>query len=688
MTMRSFHKFSPLKSSVPLALISLACGKEFPVAQQPADALGASPANVGGCLAAERPMVAVSAGTAETGGMPSSECVERARQMVAKLTLRQKLGQMMQPDRGKVRTPDELRQQGYGSILSGGGSAPSSGNEASDWSEMVAGFRLASLESPTGIPVVYGVDAVHGHNNVHGAVIFPHNIGLGAARDAELVERVGRVTAREVRATQIDWTFAPVVTAARDERWGRTYEAFGETQELPELLGPALVRGLQTKNLAHPHAVLATAKHFVGDGYTNGGVDQGNSLLTLDQVRKDLIPAYQRAIEAGVGSVMASYSSIDGVKMHCHGPLLNDTLKGDLGFRGFVVSDWEAVEKIPLPFAEAVAASINSGLDMVMAPKVHAGLIDQLETLVPSTIPMERIDDAVTRILAIKCALGMFDEGRYARDRGGNLSPDPELAAAFGGEDHRQVAREAVRKSLVLLKNEQQSLPLQRTQAVYVTGSGADNLGRQCGGWTISWQGENGDLTDGTTLVEALQSTLGAGAVHTSPHFDPALASKAPIALVVASERPYAEMKGDDPDLALAPEDIADIEALDKAGKRVVLVLYSGRPMIVSPVLDKVDAFVAAWLPGSEGLGMVDVLLGEHDFVGRLPHSWPRSIDQVPINVGDANYDPLFPYGFGLQYGTQSPPASPTAVPVPARTAAAPPTGHVPAPAVTPTPSP
>jgi beta-glucosidase len=641
-----------------IALLALGCGKHFPVSEAATPNAVAAKAPDARCLAPEKPMAAITGGTAATGNMPSSACVDKARQIVAKLTLRQKLGQMMQPDRGNVRSLDELRQHGYGSILSGGGSAPTTGNEATDWSDMIAEYRLASLENPAAIPVVYGIDAVHGNNNVHGAVIFPHNIGLGASRDPDLVERIGRATAREVRATQIDWTFAPVVTAARDERWGRTYEAYGETQELAELLGPALVRGLQTDNLAGPHAVLATAKHFVGDGYTSGGVDQGNSLLTLEQVRRDLMPAYKKVIEAGVGSVMTSYSSIDGAKMHCHGPLMNDTLKTDLGFQGFIVSDWKAIEKLPGTYGEQLTASINAGLDMVMAPEKHTGLLDELEKLVPSKIPMARIDDAVTRILAIKCALGMFDEGRYARDRGGRLSPEGELVTAFGGEAHRKVAREAVQKSLVLLKNDNQALPLTPPAApapLYVTGSGANDIGRQCGGWTISWQGQNGDAVPGTTLVEGLTASFGPDAIQTSPHYDAAMAARASTAVVVASEVPYAEMKGDDQDLELPDEDIADIEALHKAGKRVVLVLFSGRPMIVTPVLDKVDAFVAAWLPGTEGAGIVDVLLGANDFVGVLPHSWPRSIDQVPINVGDAEYSPLFPYGFGLKYQSAAP---------------------------------
>lgn len=583
---------------------------------------------------------------------PSNACIEKAKAIVATLSLPQKLGQMMQPDRGRIRQVSELSTVGFGSVLSGGGSAPTTGNRASDWANMVGEFRQVSLESPTHIPLIYGVDAVHGHNNVHGAVLFPHNIGLGAARDPELVERIGRITAREVRATQIDWTFAPVTTAARDERWGRTYEAFGETQELAELLAPALVRGLQGNDLRDPQAVLATAKHFIGDGYTDRGIDQGNSLLSLERVHTELLPAYKKVIDAGVGSVMASYSSIDGVPMHCHGPLLNDTLKGDLGFRGFIVSDWEAIEKLPGSYAEQIEASLLAGVDMIMAPKTHTDFIQVAQTLVPSRVPMERIDDAVTRILAIKCALGMLDEGHYVRDRSGRIQPDGELVEAFGSAEHREVAREAVQKSLVLLKNDNAALPLKSTESLYVTGTGANDLGRQCGGWTITWQGQDGEVTEGTTLVQALQQRLDPSRVRFSRKFDAALVGDANTVVVVASERPYAEMKGDDATLALNADDVEAVHKLHALGKRVVFVLMSGRPLILTPVLNHVDAIVAAWLPGTEGAGIADVLLGDRNFHGKLPHTWPRSIEQVPINVGDANYDPLFPYGFGLTYPT------------------------------------
>ena len=458
-----------------------------------------------------------------------------------------------------------------------------------------------------------------------------------------------------LRATRIDWTFAPVVAAARDERWGRTYEAYGETAELAELLAPALVRGLQGQSLSDPASVLATAKHYIGDGHTQGGVDQGNASLSEAQIEGELLPAYQKTIAAGVGSIMVSFSSIDQVKMHCHGPLLNDTLKGQLGFQGFLVSDWEAVEQLPGSYAEQLTASINAGVDMIMAPKVHDGFIDEVSKLVPSSISEARIDDAVSRILAAKCMLGMFDDGRYARGRDGRTRAPDELIEAFGGEQHRALAREAVAKSMVLLKNEKQALPIKESvKRIYVTGTGADDLGRQCGGWTISWQGQDGAITSGTTVLEALRQRFPNSEIVHSRRYDPTLSDGAALSLVVSAERPYAEMKGDDAELELDAHDIAAIKALSSGRAPIVLLLMSGRPLMLAPVIENVDALVAAWLPGSEGAGVVDVLAGDRELTGVLPHTWPRSIAQVPINVGDAEYDPLFPYGFGLRYGLDS----------------------------------
>ncbi|HVZ36786.1 MAG TPA: glycoside hydrolase family 3 protein, partial [Polyangiaceae bacterium] len=461
------------------------------------------------CLPPEGPMAAITP-SADPDGFPSAACIDRAQGLLAQMSLGEKLGQMMQPDRTLLKDETDLGRYGIGSVLSGGGSAPDDDTPAG-WANMVNEFRARSLESRLQIPMMYGIDAVHGHNNVPGAVIFPHNIGLGASRDPDLVERVGRATAEEVAGTDIDWAFSPVLASARDERWGRTYESFGETPELAELLGPALIRGLQGERLGRgPNSVLACAKHFLGDGSTAGGHNAGDDPLTLDQVREQLLPAYQQAISAGVGSIMVSYSSIEGVKMHCHGPLLNDILKGQLGFGGLLVSDWQAIEQLPGDYATQLASSINAGVDMVMNPRRYTGFLSAAAALVPDRIPEARIDDAVTRILTVKCELGMLQPGSFAADSNGSIPTSPELAN-IGSAAHREIAREAVRKSLVLLKNEAGVLPLSKTIGrVHLAGSHADDLGEQTGGWTISWQGQSGTWTQGTTIRQAFEAALGA----------------------------------------------------------------------------------------------------------------------------------------------------------------------------------
>jgi beta-glucosidase len=535
---------------------------------------------------------------------------------------------------------------GLGSVLSGGGSAPPE-NNALGWAKMVNEFRQRSLDSYTHIPMQYGVDAVHGHNNVKGAVLFPHNVGLGATRDPDLVERIGRATARAVAGTNVDWTFAPVIAVSRDERWGRAYETFGEHPELPELLGPALIRGLQGDVLGRePNSVLACAKHFIADGNTVGGKDRGDAAMTLEQMRAMLVPAYQKAIEAGVGSVMVSFSSVAGVKMHCHGPLLNDLLKGELGFDGLVISDWEAVELLPGDYATQLASSINAGLDMVMHPKSYRQFLDTMQTLVPAHIPEARIDDAVTRILTVKCELGMFRPDKFATDRSGQLAIEGPIES-IGSNEHRELAREAVRKSLVLLQNQNGRLPLSKNlNRILVAGRNANDIGNQSGGWSIEWQGQSGPITQGTTLFQAIAQLSGSPNVYYAE--DAAGIEGADVGIVVLGERPYAEANGDDQDLALDPKEVAAAQRVKNAGVPLVVVLVTGRPLMLDPILPIADAIVVAWLPGTEGHGVADVLFGDHDFSGKLPVSWPRSIAQVPINVGDANYDPLFPYGFGL----------------------------------------
>jgi beta-glucosidase len=572
--------------------------------------------------------------------------VSRARSLVAQMTLPEKLGQMLQPDRGMLR-PGDVEKLGVGSILSGGGSAPAD-NTPRGWARMATDYRAQSLQGRLKIPALYGVDAVHGHNNVPGAVIFPHNIGLGASRDPDLVRRVGRATALELSATGIDWTFAPVVASARDERWGRTYEAFGETAELAELLGPALIQGLQGRYLGErPDGVLACAKHFLGDGHTEGGRDQGDAVIAADVIERDLLPAYAKAIEAGVGSMMVSFSSVDDVKMHCHGPLLNDTLKARLGFNGFLVSDWRAVEQLPGDYDSQLSSAINAGIDMVMAPAVYTGFFTTMQRLVPARIPIERVDDAVARILAVKCALGRLEPNAFRRDASGALEL-PSGTDRVGAPEHRLLAREAVRKSLVLLQNEHGVLPLSKqARRIHLAGSHADDIGNQCGGWTISWQGSSGAITPGTSLRQAVAAAVGSQ-TRVSYSLDGSGAQGADVAVVAIGEHPYAEGHGDDAKLSLDPRSLEVVRAVRAQGVPVVVVLMTGRPVLLGELPRLADALVAAWLPGSEGSGISDVLFGDEDFSGKLPHSWPRSLDQLPINVGDPVYDPQYAYGYGL----------------------------------------
>ncbi len=549
------------------------------------------------------------------------------------MTLDEKIGQMAQAERASLRPEAEISTLFLGSLLSGGGSSPAD-KTAPGWADMYDRYQSYALGTRLHVPLVYGVDAVHGHNNVAGAVIFPHNVGLGCTRDASLVERVARATAEEVAATGIDWTFSPCVAVARDERWGRTYESFGETPELVSEMAAASVRGYQP-------TILACAKHYVADGGTAGGRDQGDAQVDEATLRAIHLPGYRSAIAAGVGSVMASFSSWNGQKMHGHRYLMTDVLKGELGFQGFVVSDWSGIDQLPGDYASDVETSINAGIDMVMAPDRHAELVATLKTLVQSgRIPQSRIDDAVRRILRQKIALGLWEKP-YA---------DRALLPQVGSEAHRQVGREAVRKSLVLLKNDGRVLPLSKmTRRIHVAGRNADDLGNQCGGWTMTWQGGSGAITTGTTILQGLRAGVLGGATVTYTR-DGSGAEGADVGVVVVGETPYAEGVGDRADLSLSAEDVAAVRAVRAARIPTVVVLVSGRPMILSSILGDADAILAAWLPGTEGAGVADVLFGDFAPSGKLSHSWPRAMAQVPVNWGDAGYDPLYPYGHGLSY--------------------------------------
>jgi beta-glucosidase len=584
---------------------------------------------------------------------PLSAYDGQVQELLSKMTLDEKIGQMTQPDQQFLKDIGDIQKYHVGSLLSGGDSDPKAGNTLEDWTEMVDRYQSEALKTRLHIPLLYGIDAVHGHNNVLGAVIFPQNIGLGCTRNPELVEKAARVTAEEVRATGINWAFAPCVTVPQDIRWGRTYEGFGENPGLVAMLGAAAVRGLQGQDLASPLSVLACAKHFAGDGGTRWGTglnkmaDRGDTRVDEATLRKVHMQGYVTAVGAGVASVMPSYSSWNGVKCSRNKRLLTEILKQELGFEGFLISDYNALDELPGDFEAQVAESINAGMDMVMVPERYREFFETLkEDVSEGKVPMSRIDDAVTRILRVKFAMGLMNSNRS----------QPQLAhrtlwKTFGSPEHRQVARECVRQSIVLLKNENKTLPLSKQVArIHVGGKSADNLGNQCGGWTITWQGQSGNVTPGgTTILAAIRGAV-SGITKVTYSEDGSGAEGASVGVVVVGETPYAEMQGDRADLTLAPEDVRSIYNMKRAGIPVVVILLSGRPMILEDALSRADAFLAAWLPGTEGEGVADVLFGDYKPTGKLSFSWPRSMAQITIHEGDPNYNPLFPYGFGLTY--------------------------------------
>ncbi|MEW6702283.1 MAG: glycoside hydrolase family 3 N-terminal domain-containing protein [Bacteroidota bacterium] len=565
----------------------------------------------------------------------------RVEELLVQMTLDEKIGQMIQVDRGAViNNPQDITNYYIGSILSGGGSAPNN-NLASGWAELYDAFQNYALKTRLKIPIIYGIDAVHGHNNVYGAVIFPHNIGLGATRNPELVEQAARVTAEEVAGTGIDWTFAPVVAVPQNERWGRTYEGFGESPDLVKLMSAAAVRGFQGIDLGSATTILATAKHFLGDGGTTNGKDQGDTQGDEANLRRIHLPGYLSSIDAGVGSIMISFSSINGQKMHGSKYWITDVLKGELKFEGFVVSDWGGIDQLPGDFKSDVQTSINAGIDMVMLPYDYKNFFVTMKQLVSENkISTIRINDAVRRILKTKFQLGLFE--RPFTDR--------SLTSNVGSAEHRAVARNAVRQSLVLLKNENNFLPLKKNYTrIHVAGKGANDIGIQCGGWTITWQGSEGNITIGTTVYQAIKKAV-SPTTQVTYSSDGSGAGGADAGVVVIGEKPYAEGAGDRSYLNLSIEDLAVINKMKITGIPFVTILISGRPMIIDDALSNSNSFIAAWLPGTEGDGIADVLFGDYKPTGKLPHSWPKNMKQIPINIGDVNYDPLFPYGYGLTY--------------------------------------
>ncbi|MGW3963207.1 glycoside hydrolase family 3 protein [Amycolatopsis sp. NPDC005003] len=563
----------------------------------------------------------------------------RVADLLSRMSLDDKLGQMMQAERLGVKSPADVTTGRLGSLLSGGSSQPTP-NTPVTWADMYDGFQKAALATPLGIPLVYGVDAVHGHNGLYGATVFPHNIGLGATRDPRLVEKIGRATAEEVSGTGIDWDFAPCLCVARNDRWGRTYESFGEVPQLAAQM-TSIITGLQGNRLDRPGSVLATAKHYVGDGGTTGGVNEGNTEVGEQELRAIHLPPFKAAIRRGVGSVMISYSSWNGVKMHAGSYLINDVLKKELGFTGIVVSDYNGVDKIDGKSGftpEEVEAAVNAGIDMVMVPFEWQKFIDTLRTLVEQgRVPMSRIDDANRRILTKKFELGLFE----------HPLTDRRFLNTIGSRPHRDLARQAVRESQVLLKNEGGVLPLSKRGKIFVAGKSADDLGNQSGGWTVGWQGTSGPVIPGTTILQGLRQKASA---VTYAKDGTGIDKSYDVAVAVVGETPYAEGKGDRPQgMGLDAADLATLQKLKDSGVPTVVVLVSGRPLDIAAQLPDWAALVESWLPGSEGQGVADVLFGDYNPTGKLPVTWMRGADQQPINAGDGK-PALFPFGFGLRY--------------------------------------
>jgi beta-glucosidase len=591
----------------------------------------------------------------------------RVEKLLSGLSLEQKVAQMIQPEIRDI-TVEEMRQYGFGSYLNGGGAFPNNNKHATpgDWVQLAEDMYQASIDDSidgSTIPTMWGTDAVHGHNNVVGATLFPHNIGLGAANNAELLEQIAQVTAKEVLATGIDWIFAPTVATVRDDRWGRTYEGYSEDPEIVKQYSAAIVTGLQgaaDDNFLGSGRVISTVKHFVGDGGTIGGDDQGNNVTSEQELFDIHAQGYVGGLTVGAQSVMASFNSWHGDKIHGDNYLLTQVLKDRMGFDGLVVGDWNGHGQVAGCDNTSCPQSINAGVDIVMVPSDWKALYENtIEQVKQGVIKQERIDDAVRRILRVKVRAGLFDEPSPANRK---YSGKTDI---IGAPAHRALARQAVRESLVLLKNKSQLLPLSPKSQVLVAGDGADNIGKQSGGWSITWQGTNNtnaDFPGGTSIYDGIKQQVSAAGGSVELSETGTFTTKPDVAIVVFGEEPYAEGVGDISDLEFQKGDKSDLallQSLQQQGIPTVAVFITGRPMWINAELNASDAFVAAWLPGSEGAGVADVLFtdknGEvqHDFVGKLSFSWPKTPLQI-VNRGDKDYQPLLPYGFGLQYGDEN----------------------------------
>ncbi len=562
---------------------------------------------------------------------------EKVEKLLSQMTLEEKIGQMTQVDSSYLSDPEDVKRYFIGSVLSGGNSGPSNPTPK-NWADYVDRFQYYALQTRLKIPILYGIDAVHGNAKVYSAVVFPHNIGLGCTRNEKLVEECARITAIETSSLGIRWSFAPCVAVVQDIRWGRTYESFSENSDLVSLLGSAVIRGFQGESLKNKYSILACPKHFVGDGGTRFGtginrlLDQGDTRISEKELREIHLKPYVYAIKNGAKSIMVSFSSWNGVKMHANKYLLTDVLKKELKFDGFLVSDWKAIEQLPGDYESQVAMSINAGIDMVMVPDDYVRFINTLKSCVlRGKVPMSRIDDAVRRILKVKFLLGLF-ENPYA---------DRELIKKLGSKDHREVARRAVRESIVVLQNKNKVLPLSKNlKHVCVVGPKANDIGSQCGGWTISWQGQKGNITLGTTILEAIKKSVSKNTKVTFSPYGDNIPKDAEVIIAVVGERPYAEFMGDTFKPEIEYSDDLILQRVFKEKKPIILILLVGRPVEIEEYLDKTSGILCAWLPGTEGEGITDILFGDFKPKGKLSFTWYTE---------DKNRF-TFPYGYGLSY--------------------------------------
>jgi beta-glucosidase len=615
-----------------------ACGNSNPTGT-PAASKGASSV----------PSAQASGVTSDRPWMDATKSVDdRVAALLAQMTLAEKIGQMTQVQNNSIDA-DNAGIFLVGSILSGGGGSPQHGtaNNPQAWYDMVNDYQKAALHTRLGIPMLYGIDAVHGNNNVYGSTIYPHNIGMGATRDAALVTKECQATALEMNAVGIRWSFGPVIAVPQDIRWGRTYEGYSENTDLVSQLGVACVQGFQGTSLSAPNTVAANIKHFIGDGGTAYGsshtsnyiLDQGQDPYTEADLLKLFLPPYKAAVDAGARIVMTSYSSTTNGKVHGDKHLITDILKTQLNFTGFVISDWGGVDQVvPGDYNASVAQSINAGIDMVMVPDNYHGFQAAMTSLVgDGTIPQARVDDAVTRILRVKFEMGLFE----------NPMPAPGKLDEVGSAAARAIASQAVSESAVLLKTSSGALPIASTAKVLLAGQGANDIGVQSGGWTISWQGAPGPITTGTTLNDALAAKLGASLKY-DPGANFAAGTKADVGVVVVAEQPYAEGMGDSSTLELPENDVALIAKVRPLVKTLIVVVISGRPMLIDGFSPSADAIVAAWLPGTEAEGLADVLLGTKPFTGTTPYTWPKTVDDAPRTGKTACQGAVYPFGYGL----------------------------------------